>query len=113
MVGLMIASLLAVGVVAVAGDGFGNGASNSALGQTATGDCALASAGQDADGDGIVNSEDTDWVRLLDGSGYGHGQGYGQNLSGDRPLDGAGYGARQGSGQGQSGCSGTCDGSCL
>ena len=89
MVGLMIVSLLAVGVVALAGNGFGNGASGSALGQTATGNCAL------------------------DGSGYGQGQGYGQNLSGDRSLDGAGYGARQGGGQGQSGCSGTCDGSCL
>ncbi|MCK5245885.1 hypothetical protein KAR02_03260 [Candidatus Bipolaricaulota bacterium] len=106
VVGLTIVSLLAVGVVAVAGNGFG--ASESwAPQQAATGDCDLNE--HDFDGDGILNSEDSDWVRPMDGSGYGVSQGNAQGLSGDRPVDGSGYGAGLGQGSG----SGTRDGSCF
>ena len=106
VVGLTIVSLLAVGVVAVAGNGFG--ASESwAPQQAATGDCDLNE--RDFDGDGILNSEDSDWVRPMDGSGYGVSQGNAQGLSGDRPMDGSGYGAGLGQGSG----SGTRDGSCF
>jgi len=110
MVGLTIVSLLAVGVVAIAGNGFG--ASESwAPPQAATGDCDLHE--RDADGDGILNSEDPDWVRPMNGSGYGESKGYGQGLSASRPLNGSGYGARQGGGMGQGSGGGSCDGSCL
>jgi hypothetical protein len=105
--GLMIVSLLAVGVVAVAGNGFGSSASVGAQ-QAEAGTCNLYE--RDADGDGIVNCEDADWVRPLDGSGYGQTQGYGQNLSGQRPLDGSGFGGHGGAGQRVGG--GLGDGSC-
>ena len=108
MIGLTVVSLLAVGVVAVAGNGFGNGASNWTQRPTASGSCAAQE--RDADGDGIPNSEDPDWVAPLDGSGYG--EGHGRNLPASRSLDGARYGIRQGRGQGQRGCSRGCDGSC-
>jgi hypothetical protein len=111
IVGLMVLSLLGIGVVALAGNGFGNGSPNATAKQTASGNCALYE--RDADGDGIVNSEDPDWTQPLDGTGYGQGQGDGRSLSANRPLDGTGYGARQGGGQGQGGCSGTCTGNCL
>ena len=105
IVGLTLVSLLAVGVVAVAGSGFG--ASTTFEPQRAlTGDCDLQE--RDSDGDGILNSEDSDWVRPLDGSGYGERKGN----AGSRPLDGSGYGAGQGGGLGQ-GAGGDCDGSCL
>ncbi|MBE0636248.1 hypothetical protein IH601_09650 [Candidatus Bipolaricaulota bacterium] len=106
--GLMIVSLLAVGVAAVAGNGFGSSVSVGAQ-QAAAGTCSLYE--RDADGDGILNSEDADWVRPLDGSGYGQSQGYGQNLSGQRPLDGSGFGGH-GGGAGQR-LGGLGDGSCL
>lgn len=79
MVGLTIASLLAVGVVAVAGNGFGASATSEPL-RAATGDCDFHE--RDTDGDRILNCEDPDWVRPLDGRGYGESKGYGQNLSG-------------------------------
>ena len=112
MVALALVSLLAVGVVALAGNGFGTTTGfNTPL---ATGTCACD---QDDDGDGIPNSEDPDWVRPLDGSGYGtgYGTGYGMGLSADRPLDGTGYGAQGGNGMnnGSGTCGGNCDGSCL
>ena len=91
MVGLTIVSLLAVGVVALAGNGFG-GSESWDPPQAAPSDCDLHE--RDADGDGILNSEDPDWARPLDGGGYGPGQGYGMNQSGNRPLDGTEYGAR-------------------
>jgi len=94
MVGLAVVSLLAVGVVAVAGNGFG--ASADWEPQQAAGDCDLHE--QDADGDGTPNCEDPDWVRPTDGSGYGECQGYGRNLFESRPMDGSGFGARQGGG---------------
>ncbi|MBE0636759.1 hypothetical protein IH601_12240 [Candidatus Bipolaricaulota bacterium] len=91
IVGLTWVSLLAVGVVAVAGSGFG---ASTSWQPRAAGDCDLLE--RDADGDGILNSEDADWVRPMDGSGYGVGLGYRQNLSGTRPMDASGFGARQG-----------------
>ena len=108
ILGLMIVSLLAVGVVAVAGNGFGSSVSVGAQ-QASAGTCSLYE--RDADGDGIVNSEDADWVRPLDGSGYGHNQGHGQNLSEQRPLDGSGFGGH-GGGVGQRVGGGLGDGSC-
>jgi len=102
MIGLTIVSLLAVGVVALAGNGFGAGSS----GTTAQAACSNDGAGQGIGGQQLGD-------RPLDGTGYGHGQGYGQDLSGSRPLDGTGYGMRQGGVQGQRGCSGDCTGSCL
>jgi len=90
MVGLAAVSLLAVGAVALAGNGFGSNDSWIPA-QASTGDCDVHE--RDADGDGILNSEDTDRERPLDGSGYGLGQG--ANGSGSRPLDGTGFGASQ------------------
>ena len=106
IVGLTLVSLLAVGVVAVAGNGFG--ASTTFEPQRAvSGDCDLQA--RDSDGDGILNSEDSDWVRPLDGSGYGERKGN----AGSGPKDGSGFGARLGGGLGQGSGSGDCDGSCL
>ena len=110
MVGLTIVALLAGGVVALAGNGFGSSDSTWTSQRAGSSDCDLNA--RDADGDGVLNSEDPDWSSPQDGSGYGQGAGYGRNLSSDRPLDGTGSGARQGGGQGQRGCSGNCDGSC-
>ncbi len=110
MVGLTIVSLLAVGVIAVAGNGFGASAISEPP-RAATRDCNLTE--RDTDGDGILNCDDPDWVPPLDGSGYGESKGYGQNLSGNRPQDGSGFGARQGGGQGQRAGGGMHDGSCL
>jgi len=106
MVGLTIVSLLAVGMVALAGNGFGASTTFEPQ-KAATGGCDLHE--RDTDGDGILNSDDPDWVRPLDGSGYGERKGYGQGLSANRPLDGTGYGSGMGRGAG----SGSCDGGCL
>ena len=106
IVGLTLVSLLVVGVVAVAGNGFGVSTTFEPQ-RAATGDCSLNE--RDSDGDGILNSEDADWVRPLDGSGYGERMGG----AGNGPLDGSGYGAGQGGGLGQGSGSGDCDGSCL
>lgn len=111
MVGLTIVSLLAIGVVALAGNGFGDSTQDPNPPQAATGDCGLHE--RDADGDGIVNSEDADWVCPLDGTGYGECKGYGQNLSVNRPLDGSGFGSGEGGGLGRRGGSRGCDGGCL
>jgi hypothetical protein len=106
IVGLTLVSLLAVGVVAVAGNGFGASATFEPQ-KAATGDCDLN--GRDSDNDGILNSEDSDWIRPLDGSGYGERKG----SAGSGPMDGSGFGALQGGGLGQGAGSGDCDGSCL
>jgi len=111
LVGLTIVSLLVVGVVAVAGNGFGDGASIRSSRQSGNGECHIQRRG--ADGDGVLNSEDRDWARPLDGSGHGACKGYRRNLSGNRPLDGSGYGARRGGGAGQASGSESCDGGCL
>ena len=102
IVGLTIVSLLAVGVVAVAGNRFGASTSWEPQ-QAAEGDCDLHE--RDADGDGILNSEDPDWARPLDGNGYGERKGN----AGNGPMDGSGFGARQGGGNMRSGIGG---GSC-
>ncbi len=109
IVGLTLVSLLVIGVVALAGNGFGISGANSSSQRTTTGQCALYE--RDADGDGILNCDDPDWVRPADGSGYGEGTGYGQNLSENRPLDGSGSGGRRGGGQGSGNA--LRDGSCL
>ena len=109
IVGLTVVSLLAVGLVAVAGNGFG-GSTEWAPQQAATGDCDLND--HDADGDGILNSEDGDWARPFDGNGYGKSAGLGQGNFENRPLDGSGYGAGQGGGLGQGAGSGMRDGNC-
>jgi len=96
--GLTLVSLLAVALVAVAGNGFG-GSSDWAPQQAGAGDCDVST--HDADGDGVINSADGDWDRPFDGSGYGKSEGFGQGNAGSRPMDGSGYGAGQGSGLGQ------------
>ena len=108
--GLTIVSLLAVGLVAVAGNGFG-ASTEWAPQKAATGDCDLNA--YDADGDGIINSEDADWVRPFDGSGYGQSQGFAEGNFENRPVDGSGYGTGQGGGLGQGAGSGTRAGSSL
>ena len=109
IVGLAVVALLAVGIVALAGNGFGASMTNWSPQQAETGGCDLHQ--RDADGDGILNSEDLDWVRPMDGSGYGECTGYGQGLSANRPLDGTGFGAGRGGGMGRG--IGECSGSCL
>ena len=106
IVGLTLISLIVVGLVAVADNGFGAG-TTCEPGQAQTCDCDQAE--RDADGDGIPNSEDTDWVRPLDGTGYGNRSGGGCH---NALRDGSGFraGAR-GIQQGTRG-GGTCDGSC-
>jgi len=105
---LAAVSLLAVGVVAVTGNGFEENAEWSAPTSPA-GDCSLCEAdaagdcalnGRDANGDGICNSEDPDWVRPADGTGYGQREGCGLNRASDRPLDGSGFGPGYGRGTG-------------
>ena len=85
IVGLTLVSLMAVGVVALAGNGFGaKEAADWNPPKAAAGDCLHE---RDSDGDGILNSEDPDWVRPMDGSGFGKrgGRGGGQDRGlGDR-----------------------------
>ena len=85
--GLAIVSLLAVGLAAVAGNGFGESMSWNSP-EAAAGDCDLKE--RDADGDGIANAEDPDWVCPQDGTGYGAREGCGLNQAAHRPLDGSG-----------------------
>ncbi len=99
MVGLTIVGLLAVGLVAMAGNGFGAGSNGPSAQATCSGDLNE----RDADGDGIPNSEDTDWAAPEDGTGYGIGRGIGGLRHGDGPMDGTGRnndGQRLGSGSG-------------
>ena len=110
IVGLTVVSLLAVGLVAVAGNGFG-GSTDWTPQQQGTGDCDLNE--HDADGDGFLNSEDSDWAPPFDGSGYGKSEGFGQGNYENRPLDGSGHGAGQGNGLGQGAGNGMGNGSCL
>jgi len=110
MIGLTIVSLLAIGTVAVAGNGFGVGAGNAIQRQSTSNRCALQERA--TGGDGIPSAEGSDCVAPRNGHGHGQGKGYGRNQSENRPLDGTGYGMRQGRGNSQSGCSGDCGGSC-
>ena len=73
VIGMLMISLLTVGVIALAGNGFG---------------------------EGIKATNNTVAERPLDCSGDGEMNGYGQSLNDDRPLDGSGYGARAGGGMG-------------
>jgi hypothetical protein len=94
IVGLLMVSLLAVGVVALAENGFGGKDSADWAAARAAGEC-TCDGERDADGDGTPNCEDSDFVRPLDGSGYGQMQGYGRGLrdgSGNGMCDGSGYG---------------------
>ena len=120
MVVLAGVSLLAVGIVAVAGNGFG-GSTEWTAPAGAAGDCGACEAGasadctlngRDADGDGVCNSEDPDWIRPADGTGYGERQGCGLRRSGARPLDGSGFGAGSAGGRGHSPGGGFARGGC-
>jgi hypothetical protein len=94
IVGLLMVSLLAVGVVALAENGFGGKGSDDWAAARAAGEC-TCDGERDTDGDGISNCDDPDYVRPLDGSGYGQMQGYGRGLrdgSGNGMCDGSGYG---------------------
>ena len=104
IVGLTILALLAVGGIALAGGGFAGGSAENRAACPAVVDGELCDA--DADGDGIVNAEDLDWVCPEDGSGCEEGASACLGLSADRPLDG--FGAQCASGQGQrvGGCRG-------
>jgi len=94
VIGLTLVALLAVGVIALAGNGFGSGAQASTCLQDAAASCSLNE--RNANGDGIPNAEDAGWIRPMDGNGDGAGQGYKMNLSENRPLDGTGFGAHRG-----------------
>ncbi len=87
VLGLVLLSLLAVGLIAVAGNGAGG---STAAAKPGSGTYMQT---RDADGDGIPNCSDPDWTRPLDGTGFGahHGNGSG-------PHDGTGQGARRGMG---------------
>ena len=76
MAGLAAVAILAAGIVALAGNGFGgnNGGYQSQAGSGSTCPC---EASRDADGDGIPNAQDPDWTRPLDGTGYQCGAGGG------------------------------------
>jgi hypothetical protein len=110
IVGLVAVALLAAGVAVLAGNGFGR--SNSAN----TESCPAAISGslcdKDDDGDGILNSEDPDWICPVDESGCGGRAAYCQGLSANRPLDGTGSagscgrGMARAFGQGLGGCRG-------
>lgn len=99
----MIVSLLAVGIVAVAGGGLGPSTTWEPQ-QAATGDCDLRERG--ANNDGVLNWEDTDCTRPLDGGGRGERQGCHRGLLEQRPLDRSGFGVRQGAARGD--CAGSC-----
>ena len=105
IVGLTILALLVVGGVALAGGGFSpRGGGNRAVCPQADGNAICT---VDDDGDGIVNSEDPDWVCPEDGSGCEEGAGTCLGFSANRPLDGSGAQCA-GGGQGQraGGCRG-------
>jgi len=100
--GALVISLLAVGLVVLAENGFGSKGSDDWNTARAAGECTQL-AERDADGDGIANCDDLDWARPLDGSGYGRMQGYGVGL-----RDGSGSGQPNGARSGS--VDGECDG---
>ncbi len=101
----MVLALLAVGGIALASSGFaGRGTGNQAS-CPASGDDGLCDA--DADGDGIVNAEDPDWVCPEDGSGCEGSEGACLGLSANGALAGSGAPCAGGSlGQRVGGCRG-------
>jgi len=109
IVGLTIASLLAVGVVALAGSGFGGGAADWAPQSASPGECRQDV--RDADSDGVPNADDPDWTCPQDGSGCNGEDGIGRPLSGRSP-DRSGCGGRRAGGRTRSG-SGSCGGGCF
>ena len=93
IVGLAIASLLAIGVVTLAANGPGNSTASCPQQRASVTSNHL---GRDADGDGTTNTQDADWTRPLDGSGYGQGPGLTGDAARNRLLDGSGSGAGNG-----------------
>lgn len=99
IVGALVLSLLAVGLVAIAGNGFGGKGTDEWAAARGTGECSLQQS-QDSDGDGILNCEDEDWTRPLDGTGFKHMQSQGEGLR-DGSGNKAGNGVCDGSGNGK------------
>jgi len=102
IIGMLVLTLLAFGIVALAGGGFGRAAAD----RPAAGVCFQE---RDSDGDGIPNCDDPDWTRPLDGTGYAHHDGSGHE-QGVCLHDGSGQGMHRGYGQNTSAAR---DGSCL
>jgi len=92
VISILAVSILVVGLVAFAGNGFGLGSAVPAANQTS--EARVYQNQQDADGDGILNCDDPDWVAPMDGTGYGVSNGQGQRLG-----DGSGIGSAHGNGQ--------------
>ena len=67
VIGMLVLTLLVFGLVALAGNGVGKGGYSE---QSGTG---IYAQERDSDGDGILNCNDPDWTRPLDGTGYGQG----------------------------------------
>ncbi len=105
--GILLLSLFAFGLIALAGNGFGRGGYADRTGT------AQYLQERDSDGDGTLNCDDPDWSPPLDGSGYGA-----MSWSGSGPHDGTGSGFAGNDGmshgyrQGQN-INAPCDGSCL
>ena len=92
VISILAVSILVVGLAAFAGNGFGAASSTQATNQTA--DASLYLNQYDADGDGITNCDDPDWVAPMDGTGYDALNGNAQHLG-----DGSGQGSAHGYGQ--------------
>ena len=96
IIGALVLSLLAFGIVALASNGFGKGAAQDQAGNGSY------MQERDSDGDGIINCNDPDWTRPLDGTGYGAMNGGGAHDGAGQGLrHGMGNGAHNGSGQGE------------
>ena len=109
VISILAVSILVVGLAAFAGNGFGAGSAVPVANQTS--ETHLYQNQQDADGDGILNCDDSDWVAPMDGTGYGAANGQGQRLGGGSGIGSArGYGQRlaDGSGVGRGNGTGIC-----
>lgn len=96
IVGALLLSLLAFGIVALASNGFWKGATQDQAGNGSY------MQERDSDGDGIINCNDPDWTRPLDGTGYGAmNGGHAQAGSGQGSHQGFGNDTHNGSGQGE------------
>lgn len=93
ILGITAVAILAMGIVVLAGNGFGesNGGYQNQLGSASV---CLCEASRDADGDGIPNGQDPDWTCPLDGTGYqgGAGGGYDSGSNAECPSYGSGNG---------------------
>jgi hypothetical protein len=99
VIGNLLLTLLAFGLVALAGGGFGKGVPSDKPG---AGACMQE---RDSDGDGIPNCDDPDWTRPLDGTGYGatnclHAGAENGHENGLHDRDGRGQGSCQRNGNG-------------